>query len=294
MRMPNLPPPAPPSPAEPPSSEPPSVEAEAPSFELPSIDAELPSFEPPATEAESPPSFEPSVEAAPPSFEPTPVAPPEPRRTGAGAPPLEVPFPESGISDIRDAEFGGDDFFAVPGMGEDGDMLPSLDGFDTTLGPGVEVPESMKRARQSLAQQQEAAPPVASSALYRQPDPTPPLAGFWVRALAVIFDGVWMGALSFVALQLGGQLAGAGASVVSLLVVLFGWSVWGTTPGKRLLGLYVFASGKQPGIGFGRALIRLVGYLASSLTLGIGFLMAASKSKQALHDRIAGTYVRRR
>lgn len=289
MRMPNLPPPAP-------AESTPSVESESPSFE-PTFGSESPSFEPESFEP--PPAFEPSVEE-PSAEEPNaaaervPVAPPERRRTGSGAPPLDVPFPEGGISDIRDADFGGDDLFAVPGMGEDGDMLPSLDGFDTTLGPGVEMPESMKRARESLAQQQEAAPPVASPALYQQPDPTPPLAGFGVRALAVIVDGLWMLALPIVAGYLGGQLAGAVAAAVPLLVVLFGWSVWGTTPGKRLLGLYVYAGGKKPGIGFGRTLIRLVGYLLSGAILGIGFLMAASKSKQALHDRIAGTYVRRR
>lgn len=78
-----------------------------------------------------------------------------------------------------------------------------------------------------------------------------------------------------------------------MLVVLAGWSVWGTTPGKRVLGLYVCTEDGQAGLSIARAMLRLGGYLASTLLVGIGFLMALSSSKRALHDRIAGTYVRR-
>ncbi len=45
-------------------------------------------------------------------------------------------------------------------------------------------------------------------------------------------------------------------------------------------------------IDFGRALLRYIGYLASGLTLGIGFLIIAfNREKRGLHDYIAGTVV---
>ena len=64
-----------------------------------------------------------------------------------------------------------------------------------------------------------------------------------------------------------------------------------TTPGKRLLGLQVFAQdGYPPDIG--RAALRAAGYLASSLLFGLGFLWALiDPQRRALHDRIAGTMV---
>ena len=71
------------------------------------------------------------------------------------------------------------------------------------------------------------------------------------------------------------------------------WGLKGATPGKRVLGLAVAAEDGTTPIGMSRATLRLLGYLASSLLLGIGFLMIAFGGT-ALHDRIAGTRVVRR
>ena len=46
-------------------------------------------------------------------------------------------------------------------------------------------------------------------------------------------------------------------------------------------------------IGMSRATLRVLGYVASTLLLGVGFLMIAFGGT-ALHDRIAGTRVVRR
>jgi uncharacterized RDD family membrane protein YckC len=74
---------------------------------------------------------------------------------------------------------------------------------------------------------------------------------------------------------------------------VYHWGVKGATPGKRLLGLRVVAvDGSEP-IGLSRAAVRVLGYLLSGLTLGIGFLMIAFGGS-ALHDRLAGTRVVRR
>ena len=90
------------------------------------------------------------------------------------------------------------------------------------------------------------------------------------------------------AAALGGLLA----MVVGLGLPLVGWAMWGRTPGKALLKIAVVAEGSNtPGIGFGKAIIRMVGYVLSSVILCIGFLMAAFGDKRALHDRIAGTRV---
>ncbi len=88
-------------------------------------------------------------------------------------------------------------------------------------------------------------------------------------------------------------------SIVTLalwvLVPVFGWSLWGTTPGKALFGLQVCGRNGRPGIPPGQALLRLLGYSAGVLSLGIGFLMVAfTDGKRGLHDVIAGTFVGRR
>ena len=71
------------------------------------------------------------------------------------------------------------------------------------------------------------------------------------------------------------------------------WGLSGATPGKRMLGLAVATEDGATPIGMSRATLRILGYCASSLLLGIGFLMIAFGGT-ALHDRIAGTRVVRR
>jgi uncharacterized RDD family membrane protein YckC len=71
------------------------------------------------------------------------------------------------------------------------------------------------------------------------------------------------------------------------------WALKGATPGKRVLGLTVAAEDGTTPVGMSRATLRVLGYAASFLLLGIGFLMIAFGGT-ALHDRIAGTRVLRR
>jgi uncharacterized RDD family membrane protein YckC/predicted component of type VI protein secretion system len=74
---------------------------------------------------------------------------------------------------------------------------------------------------------------------------------------------------------------------------VYHWGMKGATPGKRLLGLVVVAEDGSEPIGLSRATVRVLGYLLSGLTLGIGFLMIAFGGA-GLHDRLAGTRVVRR
>ncbi len=301
-----------------PSFEPPTFEeapsVEAPSFEAPSF--EPPSFEPPAPQAAAtsvPDALEPpevpavpigatrlddAMPAMPPSTSPPAVAPAA--KAGVSSPPLEFPdlsATGAGMTDIRN--------LGLPSGAADSDsneLLPSLDGFDTTLGPGVAVPESFERAHQSVvARQSEVTEEVPLAAAQYNPyqhtgGAEPPRAGFWIRALAVILDGVWMFGLSASAAILFPDqwMVPAAVSAFNMLVVLVGWSVWGQTPGKRLVGIYICTKEGKPGIGFLRALSRMAAYLVSILLLGIGFLLALGENKLALHDRLVGTFVRRR
>jgi uncharacterized RDD family membrane protein YckC len=91
-----------------------------------------------------------------------------------------------------------------------------------------------------------------------------------------------------VSLVLGPVVLALGA-----IYYVYHWGVKGATPGKRLLGLVVVAEDGSEPIGLSRATVRVLGYLLSGLTLGVGFLMIAFGGA-GLHDRLAGTRVVRR
>jgi uncharacterized RDD family membrane protein YckC len=134
-------------------------------------------------------------------------------------------------------------------------------------------------------------------------------AGFGIRFLAFLVDEMILG----IPLLLGGLAlmtsmtsfsGGPSATFFSAAVSLYSlfrifyyiyfWGARGATPGKSLLGLAVVTDSGETPIGYGRALLRLVGYAASSFLLGLGFLLIAfSPDRRALHDRIAGTRVER-
>ena len=80
------------------------------------------------------------------------------------------------------------------------------------------------------------------------------------------------------------------AGLLGALYHVYSWGVRGTSPGKELLDLRVESDDGACPIGLDRAGLRLLGYLLSAASLGIGFLMIASEGG-GLHDRIAGTRV---
>jgi uncharacterized RDD family membrane protein YckC len=83
------------------------------------------------------------------------------------------------------------------------------------------------------------------------------------------------------------------ALLVGALYHVYFWGVRGATPGKELLDLRLEKEDGSSPIGLGRAGVRLLGYLLSAASLGIGFLMIAL-GDGGLHDRVAGTRVVRR
>jgi len=76
-----------------------------------------------------------------------------------------------------------------------------------------------------------------------------------------------------------------------LYLTLFWSSKFQGTPGKILLGLKIVdANGNK--ISYSTALIRYISTIISSLLLGIGYLLIIfDDRKQALHDKLASTYV---
>ncbi|MCZ7649933.1 MAG: RDD family protein [Thermoanaerobaculia bacterium] len=130
-------------------------------------------------------------------------------------------------------------------------------------------------------------------------------AGFWIRVAASLVDGLLLTLLSGIFVALSWVTGSSGLSVLgsllsfaaSLAIVFVGWGRFGTSPGKRLLGLAIVAEGVAPGEGIGavKALVRWIGYFLSAFLLGIGFLLVAFRGdKRGLHDLVAGTSVVRR
>ena len=132
-------------------------------------------------------------------------------------------------------------------------------------------------------------------------------AGFWKRAAATIIDGFILSLVVGLCGELfgvilsdlagGGELATAITTSLSTLVLnalYFAWfhSTFNyATPGKMAIGIKVVRSHGEP-ISFLRALARFFATILSTLTLFIGYLMAAfTARKQALHDVICDTVV---
>ena len=146
-------------------------------------------------------------------------------------------------------------------------------------------------------------------------------AGFWMRLGAYLIDGIILGVISSFIWTIGsiiGLIAGLAAiggggeeffDVASLLVnvvyIVIGiinfiigvayfvcfWKWRGQTPGKMALGIRVIRTDGSS-IGWGRALLRYLGYIVSTIILLIGSLwIAFDGRKQGVHDKIADTYV---
>ncbi len=124
-------------------------------------------------------------------------------------------------------------------------------------------------------------------------------AGFWIRFLAVILDGIIMNIVGYVLKLATGTTRGDTPLWVSLLSLLISLAYYviltakyGQTLGKMVVGIQVIRQDGGP-VSFGTALLReVVGKFVSGLILGIGYLMVAfDPEKRGLHDRIASTYV---
>jgi uncharacterized RDD family membrane protein YckC len=131
-------------------------------------------------------------------------------------------------------------------------------------------------------------------------------AGFWIRFVAVMVDGIILvipiGALQFLtsAVSLSSGLPSKTVSIISALVyLLVTWGYFslmtyfaGATLGKMLVGITV-KSDDLGKLSFGRVILReTLGKIISQVTIYIGFIIAGfTKKKQGLHDMIARSVV---
>ena len=136
--------------------------------------------------------------------------------------------------------------------------------------------------------------------------------GFWIRFIAYTIDGLLLNVLGLILMRIGIFAFGLGSSgmegleveeVFSVIVPYFVFMViinityytyfhgsTGQTLGKMVCKLKVVRVNGNP-LGYGKAFLRWIGYIISSIFY-LGFLWAAwDKNKQAWHDKIAGTYV---
>jgi uncharacterized RDD family membrane protein YckC len=144
-----------------------------------------------------------------------------------------------------------------------------------------------------------------------QPSGAVVYAGFWIRFVAKLIDGVILYLAQMPLMMLMGssgtkppsnpaELAAyfsktAGttgvAVVMGIAYSVFFLGRFGATPGKMALKLKVVRPGGEP-ISYPQALGRYFGEIVSSLICSIGYIMAGfDEEKRALHDRIAATRV---
>ena len=137
--------------------------------------------------------------------------------------------------------------------------------------------------------------------------------GFWIRLAARLIDGVilWIAGMLIQLPVTIKYMASIGkppsASMIGMQMLMYAIQIaiglmyevlfigrYGATPGKMACGLKVVqADGGR--VGYARALARYFSTWVSSLTLGIGFVMAGfDDEKRTLHDRICDTRVVKR
>jgi uncharacterized RDD family membrane protein YckC len=122
--------------------------------------------------------------------------------------------------------------------------------------------------------------------------------GFWIRFLAYLVDSliVTVGFVGIMLLLGAMGLELAGAEIIFLVLSILYWALMHSSPrqatiGKALCGLKVGGPNGER-LSVPRALGREAAKIISSLTLLIGFIIAAfTRNKQALHDFVASTYV---
>jgi uncharacterized RDD family membrane protein YckC len=99
----------------------------------------------------------------------------------------------------------------------------------------------------------------------------------------------------FTAVEVSSPGAVLGAAALWSLVVggyfvLF-WTLTGETPGMRLMALRVINRDGDP-LGFGQALLRLIGAILAAIPFFAGYLLIlVDDRRRGLHDMIAGTTV---
>lgn len=130
-------------------------------------------------------------------------------------------------------------------------------------------------------------------------------AGFWIRFGAMLIDSV----IFFIVLILplsyiyGDQYWTEDqyfygfwdfflGYVVPIVATIWFWVRFMGTPGKMALKLRIVDAKTGNKISLGQAIGRYLGYIVSSIPLGLGFIwIGIDRRKQGWHDKLAGTVV---
>lgn len=154
------------------------------------------------------------------------------------------------------------------------------------------------------------APPPAPAPSSR-PGPMPGwhYAGFWVRFLAIIIDGILLGVITAALTPVWGPqvtvtgtgtaaafevnaTANALGTLVGLVYFVGFWAWRGQTVGMMPFNMQVVSVADGKKIDVVRGLLRYVGFIIAAIPLFIGLIWAAFDSrKQGWHDKIASTVV---
>ncbi|MDQ6709383.1 MAG: RDD family protein [Candidatus Dormibacteraeota bacterium] len=123
-------------------------------------------------------------------------------------------------------------------------------------------------------------------------------AGFWIRFVAILIDSILLGIVSSIINVAFSGSTSARTGVQLILGIVYYTYFWsnsspwpGQTLGSKALNIKVIRT-EGSDLTITQALIRYVGFVISSIPLGLGLIWAAfDKDKQGWHDKIAGTYV---
>jgi uncharacterized RDD family membrane protein YckC len=120
-----------------------------------------------------------------------------------------------------------------------------------------------------------------------------PRSGFWRRFAAALIDGIIVGLVASILLSVA---RGAGYALALILGISYFTYLEGgprgQTFGKSAMGIRVISFDTGEPIGYGRAFIRYVGRIASSIPIYLGYLwMLWDRESQCWHDKFAGSVV---
>lgn len=131
-------------------------------------------------------------------------------------------------------------------------------------------------------------------------------AGFWIRFLAYVIDGIILSASFTILSYITGSNIGANfesihepGSIIGLALTVLYFVYFETGEKQATIGKYIFDLKviKQDGskLTAKDSIIRYVGKIISAIIIFIGYIMAGfDEQKRALHDRLANTYVIRK
>ena len=118
-------------------------------------------------------------------------------------------------------------------------------------------------------------------------------ADFFVRLVAALIDGVILIIPQLIIrLLLGPALGALFGLVIGVGYSYYFWTTSGQTPGKMVMSLKVVSAENGALLEPSAALLRYVGYIVSSIPIGLGYLWVLWDPKHdAWHDKIAKTKV---